>query len=199
MDVQVPLRRLYNQSGTAGSLGSSIFRFVRTLQTDFPSNCISLHIQQQSINGLLLPHPHFQHLWSKAHGWDVTGPNVEPAIVIFLTHHAVILSSKYSCLHPQTRAALSLGQRSSLLAVNAEKQRIRYWVLSPKRTSTSAPQPHCHSPHRGPGNTDEKEVGRMEEDCFFLSQQPSANSSQARAGTSGLPSLCRVFVWLGHR
>lgn len=59
----------------------------------------------------------------KAHGWAVTSPKVQPAIVIFLTHHAIKLPYKKSCLHPVTRVALSLGQRSSIPAVSSNQGR----------------------------------------------------------------------------
>lgn len=47
----------------AGSLGSTMYNFLKNLQTDFQSGCSSLQSHQQWRSGPLSPHPH-QHLLS---------------------------------------------------------------------------------------------------------------------------------------
>uniref|UniRef100_A0A8D0W2Y0 Uncharacterized protein n=1 Tax=Sus scrofa TaxID=9823 RepID=A0A8D0W2Y0_PIG len=49
------------KSGTAGSYGSSIYRFRRYLHTVLHSGCTSLHSQRQCRRAPFSPHPH-QHL-----------------------------------------------------------------------------------------------------------------------------------------
>ena len=51
------------RSGIAGSSGSTMSNFLRTLQNDFQSGCTSVQSHQQWRSVALSPHPH-QHLLS---------------------------------------------------------------------------------------------------------------------------------------